>query len=93
MPYARKPVVASTAVLLAVIASVWMLPNMVQRLTYAAESGQAQAARNQLAIGDTPVKDVGDFREAVKSLDVREGIRMQVMRDGGRRYVFFRGNE
>ena len=44
-----------------------------------------------LAIGSTAIKNVGDFREAVKAMDVSQGIRMQVMRDGGRRYVFFRG--
>ena len=44
-----------------------------------------------LAIGNAAVKDVGDFREAVKAMDVSQGIRMQIMRDGGRRYVFFRG--
>ena len=52
MSCARKPFVTSLTVLLAIIAfsaSVWMLPDMVQRLTYAAESGQAHAAREQLA--------------------------------------------
>ena len=45
-----------------------------------------------LAVGNKTVRNVGDFREAIRNLDVSQGIRMQVMRDGGRRYVFFRGN-
>ena len=44
-----------------------------------------------LAVGNSRVKNVSDFREAIQALDVSQGIRMQVMRDGGRRYVFFRG--
>jgi S1-C subfamily serine protease len=43
-----------------------------------------------LTVGKTRVKNVSDFREAIQDLDVRLGIRMQVMRDGSRRYVFFR---
>ena len=52
MSYARRPLVASTALIAAIIAftvSAWLLPGMVQRLTYAAESGQALAAKEQLA--------------------------------------------
>ena len=44
-----------------------------------------------LAVGNRRIKNVSDFREAIQDLDVSQGIRMQVMRDGGRRYVFFRG--
>ena len=44
-----------------------------------------------LAVGNKLIKNVSDFREAIQDLDVSQGIRMQVMRDGGRRYVFFRG--
>ena len=44
-----------------------------------------------LAVGNSRVKNVSDFRTAIQDLDVSQGIRMQVMRDGGRRYVFFRG--
>ncbi len=45
-----------------------------------------------LAIGNMAIKDVGDFREAVKGVDVGQGIRMQVMRNGARQYLFIRGN-
>ncbi len=45
-----------------------------------------------LAIGDTVVKDVSDFRKAVKGVDVNQGIRMQVMRNGARQFIFFRSN-
>ena len=44
-----------------------------------------------LAVGNTRVQNVSDFRQAIQGLDVKLGIRMQVMREGGRRYVFFRG--
>ena len=30
------------------------------------------------------------FREAIRDLDSQDGIRMQVQRDGARRYVFLR---
>lgn len=46
-----------------------------------------------LAVGNRQVKNVADFREAIQELDVNQGIRMQVMRDGGRRYLFFRGQD
>jgi len=46
-----------------------------------------------LAVGNRQVKNVTDFREAIQNLDVNQGIRMQVMRDGGSRYLFFRGQD
>ncbi|MHB8901511.1 MAG: DegQ family serine endoprotease [Thermoguttaceae bacterium] len=52
MSYRRKPIVASLALLIALAmltVLVWMVPGMVQRLAYAAESVEAQAAKDQLA--------------------------------------------
>ena len=41
-------------------------------------------------VGDTPVKSVADFRRATREVDVEDGVRMQVMRDGVRRFVFLK---
>lgn len=43
-----------------------------------------------VSVGGSPINNVAEFREATDGVDVALGVRMQVMRDGGRRYVFFR---
>jgi serine protease Do len=43
-----------------------------------------------ISIGDEPTGNVDEFRDAVKRQDLSTGIRMQVMRDGAKRFVFLR---
>src|SRR5690606_14982947 len=41
-----------------------------------------------VAIGGTSVRDVAEFREAIQDLDLAEGTRLQVVRQGIKRFVF-----
>jgi serine protease Do len=41
-----------------------------------------------VAVGGKPVKDVTDFRSVLRGEDLEKGVRMRVMRDGVRRFVF-----
>jgi len=41
-----------------------------------------------VVVGDEQVHGVADFREALSKNDLKKGIRMQVMRDGMKRFVF-----
>lgn len=43
-----------------------------------------------VTIGSTAIKNVGDYRNAVSQIDSKKGIRMQVVRDGVRRFIFLR---
>jgi hypothetical protein len=43
-------------------------------------------------VGSTPIADLPDFREAIKEEDLQRGIRMQVKREGVRRFVFLKSN-
>ncbi len=43
-----------------------------------------------VAIGPTAIKSVGDYRDAMSHFDSKKGIRMQVIRDGVRRFAFLR---
>jgi len=38
------------------------------------------------------VRNIRDFREAMSKADTAKGVRMQVMREGGRRFVFLKTN-
>jgi serine protease Do len=41
-----------------------------------------------VAVGSDPIHGVADFRKALDSNDLRKGIRLQIMRDGAKRFVF-----
>jgi serine protease Do len=41
-----------------------------------------------VTVGDEPIHNTSDFRKALSDKDLSKGIRMQVKRDGVRRYVF-----
>jgi serine protease Do len=43
-----------------------------------------------LAIGSSRIQSATDFRDAVENIDLDAGIRLQVERDGARRFVFLR---
>jgi serine protease Do len=44
-----------------------------------------------VTIGDEATTNVNQFREAVSKQDLKEGVRLQLMRDGVKRFVFVRG--
>jgi serine protease Do len=46
-----------------------------------------------VSVGSTNIADISDFRDAVKAEDLSQGIRMQVKREGVRRFVFLRSAE
>lgn len=46
-----------------------------------------------LAIGSTPVKNATDYRDAIGKFDPKKGIRMQLLREGIRLYVFVKSAE
>lgn len=58
-----------------------------------AEQGTLRPGDVIVTIGSTAIKNVSDYREALKSFDPKKGIRMQVVREGVRRFVFFRSSE
>ncbi len=41
-----------------------------------------------ISMGDEPTGNVAEFRDALKQQDLKSGIRMQVMRDGAKRFVY-----
>lgn len=41
-----------------------------------------------VSLGNVELRDVSDFRKALESQDLKKGVRIQVMRDGVRRFVF-----
>ena len=43
-----------------------------------------------IAVGDTTMETVSDFRESIRKQEPKHGIRMQIQRDGARRFVFLR---
>ena len=43
-----------------------------------------------VAVGSRPVEDIREFRELISKEDLEKGVRMQVLRDGFRRFVFLR---
>jgi len=43
------------------------------------------------AVGDSQIADMADFRNATDEEDLKEGIRMQVKREGMRRFAFLKG--
>ena len=43
-----------------------------------------------VVIGTTPIESVSDFRNALRDRSPEDGLRMQIMRDGVRRFVFLR---
>jgi serine protease Do len=43
-----------------------------------------------VSIAGKPIRSLSDFRETTENLDPRSGIRMQVMREGIRQFVFLR---
>ncbi|MBI2480498.1 MAG: PDZ domain-containing protein [Planctomycetia bacterium] len=43
-----------------------------------------------VAIGDKRIESVAAFRDTIQTVDVASGIRMQITRDGVRRFVFIR---
>jgi serine protease Do len=46
-----------------------------------------------VSIGSTAIEDVNDYRDAIRQFDPQTGIRMQVVRDGIRRFVFVRSTK
>jgi serine protease Do len=49
-----------------------------------------QAGDIVLAMGDQPTTNVEEFREAIGKVNAEEGIRLQLMREGVKRFVFIR---
>ncbi|MBN1852714.1 MAG: Do family serine endopeptidase [Pirellulales bacterium] len=45
-----------------------------------------------VAAGNTPIRNIEDFREAMKDQDLSQGIRIQVKREGMRRFVFLKSS-
>ena len=45
-----------------------------------------------LVVGSSEIKDLADFRNAMKESDVQNGIRMLVKRDGFQRFVFLKSD-
>jgi serine protease Do len=43
-----------------------------------------------VAVGGSPITDVSDFRASIREHDLAQGIRMQLMREGMRRFVFIK---
>jgi len=43
-----------------------------------------------MAINATAIRDLGDYREAMQDRDLDSGVRMQIKRDGVRRFVFLK---
>jgi len=42
-------------------------------------------------VDDKPVRNARDFREAIAQADIAKGVRLEVIRDGSRRFVFLKG--
>jgi serine protease Do len=42
-------------------------------------------------VDDKPVLNASDFREAIAQADIAKGVRLEVIRDGSRRFVFLKG--
>ncbi|GIW94352.1 MAG: serine protease [Pirellulaceae bacterium] len=45
-----------------------------------------------LQVGNRQIRNIRDYEDAMKSANLKDGIRLQVMRDGGRQYIFLRAN-
>jgi len=45
-----------------------------------------------VAVDGNTIRNIRDFREAMSKADTAKGVRMQVMRDGSRRFVFLKSN-
>ncbi len=43
-------------------------------------------------VNDQPIRNIRDFREAMSKADAAKGVRLQVMRDGSRRFVFLKSS-
>lgn len=43
-----------------------------------------------ISVGGQPVEDVSGFRDVLEEQDIEQGLRMQVMREGVRRFVFLK---
>jgi serine protease Do len=43
-----------------------------------------------VSVGGTPIQSLADFRQALQDRDVEAGIRMQIQRDGVRRFVYLK---
>lgn len=41
-------------------------------------------------VGNQPIRNIADFREAMGSVDLKQGVRLQVFREGSRLFVFLR---
>jgi serine protease Do len=46
-----------------------------------------------VSVGSSSITDISDFRDAIKVEDLSNGIRMQVKREGARRFVFMKSAE
>mgnify|MGYP001216374807 CR=1 FL=1 len=55
-----------------------------------AERAQLQRGNVIVSVGSIPVETAAEFREAVAELDLRAGVRLQVLHDGIRRFAFLR---
>jgi serine protease Do len=42
-------------------------------------------------VDNNPVRNIRDFREAMSKADTAKGVRLEVIRDGSRRFVFLKG--
>jgi S1-C subfamily serine protease len=58
-----------------------------------AEQGALRPGDVIVAIGTTSIKDVSEYRDAIKDFNADKGIRLQVVRQGIRRFVFLRSAE
>jgi serine protease Do len=43
-----------------------------------------------MEVDGKPIRNIRDFREAMSKADTAKGVRLQVMRDGSRRFVFLK---
>jgi serine protease Do len=55
-----------------------------------AHSARIQVGDLIVAIGDAQVSSLNGFRSALENADLKEGVRMQIKRDGARRFVFLK---
>jgi serine protease Do len=55
-----------------------------------AVQAQLQPGDLIVAIGSQPIKSPNDYRNALDKLDLKAGVRMQVMREGVKRFVFLK---
>jgi S1-C subfamily serine protease len=46
-----------------------------------------------VSVGGKAIRNLSDYREAMSQVDLAKGVRLQLMRDGIRRFVFLRASQ